>query len=247
MTKTLKNVIMVFTILCAIFLAFFTIELLLLNREGAEEGTGPASSVAQEENGDNGSGADPEGQDPAENGAASGAGDENGDSGSQTQEDPPAESERTRFELPMIEEGLTLILYADTAIFEHTEQQDADVFTYLGDGTASLYISFDFITRPGGLRGLASRFLLGYLDNGEPTVTGDGQIGDSQIRGMRVIGEKNGETYEAWIHSITGSTEDGLAIVFVLNYENDLQRDELFAILDTMEMVTDTETNDLGL
>ena len=39
--------------------------------------------------------------------------------------------------------------------------------------------------------------------------------------------------YEAWIHLLQDSD---LALVFVINYENDQQRDALYDLLSTLDM-----------
>jgi len=243
MTKSVKNVVLVFTILCAFFLVFFSVELYMLNRSDDDERTGAAvSGGRQDDDTENGSDPDSDENDPSEDEEPPGDEGENGDS--QEQDGPEGSPGGSRYELPMILEGLTLVLYADEEHFEHVHNEDADVFTYLDGGEASLFISYDFITPPGGINGLAGRFLQGYLDGGDSTVLGARQIGGSELRGVMVRGEKNGETYEAWIHSLTGSTTDGLAVVFVINFESEEQRDALYSILDTMVMVTDEDDED---
>jgi len=139
-------------------------------------------------------------------------------------------------------DGMKLVLYADEDAFEHDKQQDGDVFVYTGDSAAddtvsSLEVSFAFATPPGGIEALAGRFLSGYLDGGESTVGGEGPIKRSSLKGVFVSGVKGAETYEAWIHGLQESSVEGLAVVFVIKYSTDEQKNALYAILDTLEMV----------
>ena len=150
MNKTVKNIVMVFTLVTAIFLIVFCVELILVNRENerdSADASAAASGGDSEENGENG---EPDDQEPYDNGADTN-GTENGDEGEQNGEETP---DASRFELPMLleEEAMTLIIYADEAIFDfEVGDRDDWFFTYTGDGQASLRISFDFISPAGGI------------------------------------------------------------------------------------------------
>jgi hypothetical protein len=244
MNKTVKNIVMVFTLLCVLFLIVFCVELILVNREAAQNDTGAAISASEPSQPDE----NEEGEEPANgNGEDNGnGGDSNGDNGDANGGETiviPVPQDGTRFELPMLGEDQTLIVYADESLFRYSEGEADWLFTYLGEGTASLEIAFDFITPPGGMERLAGVFLDGYLDGGESTVLGEQEIGESELRGHAITGEQaDGDlTFEAWIHSLTGSMDVGTAVVFVMKYENEGQRAALYTIIDSMEMVDDYE------
>jgi len=240
MTKTVKNIVMVVTLLCTIFLIIFCVELVLLNRDNDDDGTAlVVSGDPAEENGENGDGSNLEeelsGNESPNNGGENGTADE------VIIIPPPRDG--TRFEFPMLGVDSTLAFYADETLFEFWEGEFDWLFVYAGGGRASLEIAFDFITPPGGISDLAGRFLYGYLDGGDSRVIGEGTIGNSDIIGYAVTGEheEDGLIYEAWIHSLTGNPNEGLAVVFVMNYEVESQRAALLQIIDTLEMLTEEE------
>ncbi|MCL2366284.1 MAG: hypothetical protein FWC75_04455 [Oscillospiraceae bacterium] len=231
MTKTVKNVVMAFTLLCAIFLVIFVVELILVNREASENGNEAMIYNGQEEIPGEEEPEEPEHIDIPISGA--GENGENGDDEPMVIQVPEGSS---RFELPMLVDDMTLLVYADLGVFEFREGEFDWWFYYREDEMAALEIAFDFITPPGGIDGLAERFLLGYLDGEESIVVGDGYIRNSSLRGVKVAGENEGVVYEAWIHSLTGRTEDGMAVVFVIRYGTQSQRDALYSILDTLQL-----------
>jgi hypothetical protein len=236
MSKAIKSLLAVFTMLCAIVLVIFSVELFIINRETEENGepgstiSGGSSTEAGNENGDQGV-PDPG---PSEEPGSSGDADPGGDQTQQNGQHLPPTGRR--HELPMLLDEMMLILYVDDELFEFVEEDYDWWFHYSGDGDASLEISFDYITPPGGINMLVNHFLDPYLDGGESFVGGEGPIRNSSVRGFFVYGDKNGETYEAWIHSLTGSLTEGLAVVFIINYQNETQRIALHRILDSLEM-----------
>jgi hypothetical protein len=224
--------------LCAIVVVIFSVELFIINRENEENGepgmstTGRPPAENGNENGDQGE-TDP---DPSEDQGLSGAADPGSTPNQQNGERLPPTGRR--HELPMLLDEMTLILYADEETFEFREDDYDWWFIYRGDGNASLEISFDYITPPGGMDVLVGHFLDPYLDGGESVIGGEGPIRNSSVRGFFVYGDNNGESYEAWIHSLTGSLTEGLAVVFIINYQNDSQRIALHRVLDSLEMTS---------
>jgi len=237
MHKTGKNLLLIFTMVCVIALAIFSVELILLNRDtsGSGRAASEEASSPDEEN------TDPEPGDP-EDGAS---GDESTDTPPPPSEtDPPEDTQNiprtgTRHEMLLPDEK-TLVLYADPGLFEYLEGELDWLFVYRGGGDASLEIGFGFIAPPGGMSTYAENFLIPYLDGGESTVVGEGRIRRSQITGVEITGENNGMEFRAWVHSLTGSNDEGLALIFVINHTNDEQRDALYAILDTIELQAPT-------
>ena len=233
MTKTLKNAVMIFTLLAAIFLIFFCIELILVNRNTDDDGDSDTLLSQTQENGEDENEQNLTNEDLPydENGASH-------DIPAATDDiDIPMPVIGRRFEMPMDGTDLTLVAYPDLDFFDLIEGNYDWLFIYTLGGNASLEISFDFIQPLEGMSGLAERFLDGYLDGGESTVLGEGYIGNSELRGYAVIGQDEDDTtFEAWIHSLTGNPDAGLAVVFVLQFENEAQRAALHTIIDNMEM-----------
>jgi len=134
------------------------------------------------------------------------------------------------------ETNTALSLHADEELFEFVENENGWWLHYTGGGDASLEIGFAFIP-PEGVEELASRFLDNYLDGGESESVGEQRIGRSSLRGLYVSGETNGETYEAWLHSLSEYDVFDMIVVFVINYRDNAQKAALHAIIDTFEMI----------
>jgi len=235
MTKTLKNILMLFTLICAIFLVVFCVELILVNRDN-DATVGSAISDARTTENDE---TDTElSEDDPENNGEEDFGWEQFNETIVPREQVTL-STGQRFALPMLEEQQTLIIFVDEYNFNYFEEEIGWWFEYTGEGNASLEITFDLISPPGGINVLAERVLYGYLDGGNSTVLGERRIGESELRGVHAVGENEGITHEAWVHSITGSNDEGLALVFIISYQNDEQRAALNEILDTMTMTDD--------
>ena len=106
----------------------------------------------------------------------------------------------------------------------------ADEFTYKDGGTASLMILFKAI--PLGAEKTAESILDGYLDGNVSNVGGEGPIRHSSLNGEYVVGVNEGETFEAWVHTVSGD----IGRVFIIRYSDDEQKNALYAILDTLEL-----------
>jgi len=245
MSNTVKNAVLIFTLVCAIFLVVFVFELIMVNRDRDAGDNGPGPAVASEqtepgyENGDAiviGNGeeqGDENGED--ENG------DENGGNDAIT---IPVPSEGVQFRLPMPAEDreITMVIYADEELFEFSEGEMDWLFALReGDG-ASLEIASEMITPPHGLSGRAEVLLRGYLGGGESTVMGEAPIGESGLTGYAVAGESvYGVYYEAWLYSFSENPDVGLAVALIINYRTDEERALLFGLLDSIEMESDEE------
>ena len=230
MSKTVKNLLLVFTLVCAIALVAFCIELFVLNSGAGEEG-GPALTETPPD-GDGGSSAGtestPSGQAKPPPGTSSPGRTDPADTS-------PSRPPGKRYELAMLD-NTKLVLYADKELFEYSEPQDVIQFTYTGEGSALLEIGYNWIP-PQGVNALAERFLDGYLDGGESNVGGDGLIRHSQLNGVFISGVKGAETYEAWLHSSEDASFDDLVIYFIINYSSVEQRNALYSILDSLETI----------
>ena len=225
MSKGVKNLILGFTLVSVIILVVFIVELIMVNRNAGDNAEGrPAATESA----------------PAETEKSS-------DSASlSATDDNPApeekEEERLSSASPRAPTGKqckleysvseSLILYYDEDLFKHnSELEMADEFTYLDGGTASLMILFKAL--PMGADKTAESILDGYLDGNEANVGGEGQIRNSSLRGEYVIGVNNGETFEAWVHPVS----DYIGRVFLVRYSDNEQKNALYAILDTLELV----------
>ena len=237
MNKTGKNLLLVFTLLCMIALAIFVVELVLLNRDENGE-SGPAASGGPAE--ENGNGEDP-GQGASDTEEPSGTGyEENGETPGFTDQPSDIPPPSGRRHVLALSENESLVIYADDDLFEFHDGEIEWRFTYtggepvvLGESQAILAVTLAFIDPDLGISAYAETFLVPYLDGGESTVIGEGQIRNSSLRGVFVTGEVGGETYEAWIRSLTGRT----VLLLVINYQNYEQRQALYSVLDTLELL----------
>ena len=252
MNKTLKNLITAFTVLCLIVFVVFCIQLLVINRDNRPErdpvlsdvGTGTPSETESPPTDNVLTFDDPNGDDDWLTNDYP----ENNDDGFLLQTPtipPPPNTERHAFPLEM---GVAeLVFYVDMELFEFTNLGDGWHFSNLTGGYSGLEITFVFVHPQGGVNAVADGFLHNYLDGADSVVMGERSIGSSQVRGIFVTGENDGETYSAWLRSHSDFGNDSLALVIVINYRNDAQRDLIYDILDTMHinmLITDDGGDD---
>ena len=236
MNKIVKNLVLAFTIICALVLVVFCIELIIINSgsDNLEEETVLSNG-------------DPDGDAPEEQEIPNDVppGSEGLPSDGNQQGEPNTQPKGKEFELEMLVEEMVLALLADEEMFEYAEVETGWEFRYTGAGNALLRINLDYIP-PQGARSIAQALLDPYVEDIEPTIGGVRQIRGSSLRGIYVAAEKDGETFEAWLHGPLGSGVSGHAVAFIINYQNDTQKDALSAILDTLDMVdlSEQETED---
>ena len=232
MSKTVKNILLVFTVVCAIGLAVFCIELFLINR-GVEAGE-PDPSISGGGPGEtptDGPTDPPDSTDPA---GGTGQTPENGQQNNNT--DPPQPPDGKRYEL-LIPDGMKLVLYVSEDLFEYVDNEIDWWFTYTGGGNAKLEISPTFVPPLYTDEDHAKFLLSSYSETDTVAVGGEQDIRGSSVKGLHFFAEKNGETYELWMHNLSDSGFDSLSIVFVINHSNEAQRKALYEILDTLEMI----------
>jgi len=238
MSKTIKNMLIIATLVCVIVFAIFCIELVVLNRSDDKEddATGGSSISTSSPAGNTASG--PSGNSspqPQINAAPS--------SGAVVE--PPVESpvespiDRTgkrRYEW-MYSTTKMLIFYANDELFDHTQMDEGDIFTYIDDENATLEVCLRGL--PLGVEACANEILSGYLDDSEAFISGTGPIRRSELTGLFGSGVNNGETIELWIHTIPDGDNDAfndLGIAFVIRYKDNEQKNALYSILDTLEL-----------
>jgi len=232
LNKILKRVLMGFAILCGIVLIVFCIELILINREPGEAGTGSViSGDGQNGEGDEGTEPDANGETPP-NGVDTGTQpDQNNTPDQGARPDPVG----TRHE--ELVTGGVLSFYVDESLFGKDDIERLDdiaVFSWRGDGNASLQISMVFFSL--GVQAFAEEYQFLDLNADESDVQGEDFIGRSSLRGILVIGASGASSLETWIYSSTGVGNEGLGLVFTVSYQNVTQRSAIYDILGTLEI-----------
>jgi len=220
-------------------LIVFCVELVALNVDsgkGGDEGTQVSESPPTGDEVDDGGQEEPDTDNPGEkeqpgDGNLAEDGDQNGE------EHQPLESKP--YELLMYDDVHTLMLEVSEELFEYSSGADGWWFTHKGNGEARFQIVPHLITPPGGMTELVETLLIPYLDGGESSVGREMKIANSTLRGIYVTGENNGEIYEAWVYGLEVEGNSGRAVDFIINYQNEGQKEALYAILDTLDMVTE--------
>lgn len=232
MSKISKNLLVAFTVLCVIVLVVFCVELFALNKPADDDSAAASLSEGA------GEGDSADSQQTQTGGSEPGDGDISGNEdhtgNGSTPSGPAGPPEGTLRRIPMLGD-MTLFLYVDEDLFKETEMQDSYMYTYAGEGTATLEIPLVFMQF--GIDSFAETFLDGYIDTGRTSVGNEGMVGRSSISGVFVYGEIDGEKYEAWIHSFSDVGLDDMGVAFVLHYRSDEQKDALYSILDTLVLV----------
>ena len=230
MSKTIKNVLLGFTLLCVIILIIFTVELIVLNRNSGAAGNSGNRSISSGISTPSGASAVADGIDQALQSSA--GSDSTPDQNESSPGASSAQSTGKRYKL-LYSVAESLILYADEELFEYDDTNGSDsVFTYTGGGDASLRVSFEGI--PLGVEKCAESLLDKYLDGNESSVGDMGQILHSSLSGVFVTGVNDGETFEAWVNGIA---DNDIGVAFVIRYHTDEQKNALYAVLDTLSLV----------
>ncbi|MDR0489792.1 MAG: hypothetical protein LBH28_00900 [Oscillospiraceae bacterium] len=236
MSKAVKMLLMFCSLLCMVVLIIFTIELMLLNKNDGDVGN-TAGNMNQTTSSapplSTGSSTVP----PPTDSSPAGIQD--------TQPESPLPSAKTptgkRYEI-LISETMLLVLYADEELFEYEGLFDSDTFTYMGGGDASLDILPTYLG--GGTDYVVQRALKNFLGGNDADVEGVRPVGLSPISGIYVSGKNGGVTYAAWICEIPTVEDDenkeDVGTEFVIQYRDERQRNALYDILDSMEMIPRT-------
>ena len=226
MGKTVKNLLIIFTLVCMIMLVVFTVQLIRLNRN-SDEGRGNGQSVSEGRPAETDATADEPTNSPEDGGNSTDAPPES------THSNPPPVPVGRRYEMPVSIDKL-LVIYAQEELFEYEQMDSGDIFTYADGGNASLEVCLAYI--PMGAEASAENYLDGYLDGNDSFVSGTGPIKRSPLSGVLVTGVKDGETFEAWIHTLEDNADD-MGVAFIIRYSNDEQKNALYAILDTINII----------
>ena len=226
MSNITKNLVLGLALVSVIVLIVFSIQLIILNVGGDAEENGASLATNQQGNED----AD--------------AGDPFGDNEDEHNIPPPPFPvlHGTRYEF-RVSNNQVLVVYVDELLFNFGEGDSEWWFEHRVDDTTALDILFMPIS-PQGVSADAEVFLNEFM-GGFDAVSGDeGPIHGSQISGFHVTGQHEEVLYEAWVHQLPHSE---LALVFVISYNSYMQRDALYGILSTMELIfAPTHTDEMG-
>jgi len=219
MSNISKNLLLGLTLVCVIVLIVFCIQLIVINR--GVEPIEPGSTISGDaEQGDGDSEIDDEETSGEDDGSAAAA---------VVTPRPPPQGIRRSFR---VSDSNLLIVYAREELFDFEERDFDWWFLYTGGGLATLEISHTMIG-PQGVAEHAESFLNSYSGSNAAEFTGEESIGGSELKGYHVSAQHGNEIYEAWIHTLIDSD---LALVFVICYENDQQKDALYEVLSTLDM-----------
>jgi hypothetical protein len=219
-----KNLYLALTFACVIALIVFIIQLIVLNT--GVEPREPGQTVSGGPQGETDPDSDTDGEDPDDEGEN---GESEGEGPNQPIPRPPPQGTRREIR---VAGDTNLVIYAREELFDFTVNELDWLFEYTGVGAASLEISFiDVSTR--GITAEAEAFLNSRSGSSESVSGGELAIQGSGIIGYQVSVRHAGISYEAWIHDMENTD---LALVFLINYQNDEQRDALYEVLSTMDI-----------
>ena len=232
MSKYLKNSLLVLTLVCAVALVAFSAQLIMLNRNGADNASGePSANESEAFESDETSDTRSLPLKGTDDFSTNGEVDEPID-------ETPGAPTGTRFDM-QVSNGKTLVWFVDDEQFEYVPMDSGVIFYFLDEDeenesveNASIEICLAHI--PYGAEARAETFLDEYLEGNDAHVGGMGQIRQSQLSGVFVSGIKEDETFEAWIHSIEDDEYDDMGVAFIIRYRDNGQRNALYEILDTV-------------
>jgi len=232
MNNIIKNMLLALTLICVIALIVFCIQLIVLNRgvESRDTGTTISGGVQQESQDEN---------IPEETDLLNGQDDEAVLQPVADTPRPPPQGIRRQL---MVTPESRLVIYARDELFEFIVGELEYWFVYTGEGEATLEIAFSSIS-PQGIVVTAETFLNKYSGSTTSEFTGEEVIQNSKLNGFHVSTMSGRGIYEAWIHMLADSD---LALVFVIFYENDGQRDALYEVLSTLEIISADEAAAAG-
>jgi len=213
-----KNLLLALALVSVIALVVFCIQLIVLNRGGDPAGSGATISSGSRgsensANGDN-------------------EGDDEGNENDINNPPPRPPLQGIRREL-LVSDTSRLVIYASDELFEFEQVDSIGFFEYTGEGTAFLDIRFVAISQQ-GIAATAESFLNNYSGSTTSEYSGEETIHSSELSGYRVSTRVGSEMYEAWLLTLNDSD---VSLVLVINYQNDQQRDELYRVLSSLDMI----------
>ena len=243
MSKTVKKLIAFFTLLCVVVLMVFCVELLLLNKNSGD-GTGAASSQTGKPGGTHtGAPSTPPTDTPPQSETPPiGGGPDTSATSPGTDEPPntaPSAPNKEQHQIRLADD-IALSVSINPNKFDYEQQDMGDIFIYKGGGSATLEIVLDYL--PFGAAERAKGFLDMYTDKAQAIIEEEKQVGQSKLIGTHVLAMKGEITYEAWICDIPA--DDNTAFDLIIQYRELSQKEAIYDILGTMELVTaDSSSN----
>ena len=224
MSNLAKNLLLALTLVCVITLIVFCIQLIIINR-GVER-LEPGATISDDSQQDAEDIDDNNGASVEENGE-----DTIGDPGAMEEihTTPRPVNQGTRREL-MVTSNSYLVVYSKDELFDFERGEIDYWFLYTGGGIATFEVSFAALS-PQGLSASAEAFLNNYAGENMSVATGEQQIHGSSLVGYHVSANVEEGTYEAWLITLDYSD---LALVLVIFYENELQREALYEMMSTI-------------
>lgn len=213
-----RQLFTVLTFVCLIALVVFLVQLIIINRD--EDSREPGSVVTEGSHGDE----DQAGDEPSTSPPPTVI-----ETTDPTTLPPP---EGTRWEIPVDTAGTVLVLYADEEQFDYVENDLNWQFVYKGGGSCILEIGIEYLPLQ-GVSASTEVYLNERIGGDEAEYKGEQQIAGSPLTGYSVGAVKDGITYEAWLYRLSGSE---LAVALLINYEFNGQRDDLYAVLSSINI-----------
>ena len=242
MSKTIKNALTIFTLICVIMLLVVIVELIRLNR-GSADGEIKQSSPPTQQQTDNGSSTEsPSDSSPQEEGNSphTDATDDNqsDESDNETEPLPPLQPPTgTRYEMILSSDlSKKMILYADEDIFEYSGMGDGDdmLFTYRGTDSQ---LEVCMVYLPSYCQSiLEGEFLNSSIFVEGTPVKESQQIGRSQLQGDYATVTNDEGTHEVWVHFYQPETNGDIGIAFKLDYSEEAQKDAFYNILNSVQI-----------
>ena len=221
MSSLSKNLLLGLTVVCIIAVIVFCIQLIIINSGVDRNQPGSASGTPGQSTGDDGDEA-PDGE--------NGDGEESGTAPVATPRPPP---QGTRHQISISDNNI-LVIYAREEIFEYEDEGLEWLFHYIAGGTATLEIVFTMIPPAQSGGDHAESFLNRYTGGTDAAFTREEMIQGSTVSGFHASARHGNNTYEVWIHDIVGND---VALAFVIQYENDQQKEALYDVLGTLDIL----------
>jgi len=132
-----------------------------------------------------------------------------------------------------ITQNSQLVVYAQDLIFEFEDREFDWAFEYIGGGTAALEVMFKLVTVQ-GIESQSIAFINEYSGSMSSTFNGEVEITGTRLSGYHTSVSHLGRMYEVWIVNLLDSE---LSLVLLIHYENDIQRNALYQLLSTIDIV----------
>ncbi|MCL2078770.1 MAG: hypothetical protein FWH17_02885 [Oscillospiraceae bacterium] len=226
MKNIYKNSFMALTLICAVALIIFFVQLIILN-----VGVEPRefNSVISESTPTPGV---PENDDLGNNIGQTDDGTSGGLNGENQNNRPAPQGEQ--YDIILSDSPrMNLIIYAEESLFEFVENDLSWSFLLSGTGNAKLDIAFALLP-PQGVASEAEIFLNNRSGGNGAEYKGLLQsMHTVPIACYHVSDDSGSVIYEAWFHPLDGSD---ISVAFIISYSTNDQRDTLYALLSTMEI-----------